>query len=120
MACADWLAEEAILAGFKNVQVIKNSVDPELWKTVGEGNVLRRPDSSLFVCRDLRDTNKVNDDARHLIAGIEHGRDAGGGWTFTRWELIDLSHFRVKLKAEFEGSNRDMYKPEAVVGAGPK
>ncbi len=35
---------------------------------------------------------------------------------FLHWELIDLSRFRVRLKAEFEGSNADMYRPEAVVG----
>ena len=39
---------------------------------------------------------------------------------FARWELIDLSEFRVRLKAEFEGSNADLYRPEAVVGAGAK
>ena len=39
---------------------------------------------------------------------------------FTKWELLDLANFRVKLKAEFEGSNADMYRPEAVVGKGPK
>ena len=39
---------------------------------------------------------------------------------FQHWELIDLANFRVKLKAEFAGSNADMYRPEAVVGTGPK
>jgi hypothetical protein len=29
--------------------------------------------------------------------------------------LVDLGHFRVRLKAEFQGSNHDMYRPEAVV-----
>jgi hypothetical protein len=31
------------------------------------------------------------------------------------WELVDLANFRVKLKAEFQASNRDLYKPEAVL-----
>ena len=71
-----------------------------------------------FYFEPKRETNKVNDDAHHLIVGIEHDRGENG-WKFLRWELIDLSRFEVKLKAEFEGSNHDMYRPEAVVGAGP-
>jgi hypothetical protein len=39
---------------------------------------------------------------------------------FTRWELIDLSKFRVRLKAEFEGSNADMYREDAVVAGSGK
>ncbi|MFL6515551.1 MAG: hypothetical protein ACJ8M1_11075 [Chthoniobacterales bacterium] len=68
-------------------------------------------------------TNKVRDDAVHLIAGIEHAAREDGRWRFTRWDLVDLSHFQVKLKAEFQGSNRDMYRPEAIVAtsaASPK
>lgn len=61
-------------------------------------------------------TNKVNRDAVHLVIGIEHDFAATG--RFLRWELIDLSRFKVRLKAEFEGSNRDFYREEAVVGRG--
>jgi len=35
-----------------------------------------------------------------------------------RCYLVDLSQFKVKLKAEFQGSNRDMYRPKAVVVSG--
>jgi hypothetical protein len=41
-------------------------------------------------------------------------------WKFTRWDLVDLSRFTVKLKAEFQGSNRDMYRPEAIVASSVK
>jgi hypothetical protein len=90
-------------------------LDPKLYAAGSKDSSFRT-----FYFEPKRDTNKVNDDARHLIVGIEHGRDESGGWTFTHWELVDISHFRVRLKAEFEGGNRDMYRPEAVVGAGPK
>lgn len=60
-------------------------------------------------------TNKVTDDAVHLILGFEHEPRKAGHWNFTRWDIVDLAHFKVKLKAEFQGSNRDMYRPEAVV-----
>ena len=60
-------------------------------------------------------TNKVRDDAVHLILGFEHEPRKAGHWNFTRWDVVDLAHFKVKLKAEFQGSNRDMYRAEAIV-----
>jgi hypothetical protein len=60
-------------------------------------------------------TNKVTDDAVHLIVGFEHAPKNGGRWNLMRWDLVDLAHFKVRLKAEFQGSNRDIYRPEAVV-----
>ncbi len=64
-------------------------------------------------------TNKVSDDAVHFIVGFEHEpREKNGAWKFTRWDLVDLARFKVKLKAEFQGSNRDMYRPEAIVATG--
>jgi hypothetical protein len=85
-------------------------------------------------------TNKVRDDAVHFVAGFEHeavaaslsrgasdatadtaterrGYNKDAKWKFTRWELVDLSQFKVKLKAEFQGSNRDLYRPEAIVAS---
>lgn len=60
-------------------------------------------------------TNKVRDDAVHLILGFEHEERDAGHWNFTRWNVVDLARFKVKLKAEFQGSNRDMYRPDAIV-----
>lgn len=63
-------------------------------------------------------TNKIRDDAVHFIVGFEHEpREKNGRWKFTHWDLVDLSHFKVKLKAEFQGSNRDMYRAEAIVAS---
>src|SRR6476661_9174514 len=59
-------------------------------------------------------TNKVREDAVHLLVGFEHEAKSAGRWNFTRWDLIDLSHFKVRLKAEFQGSNRDIYRPDAI------
>ena len=65
-------------------------------------------------------TNKVRDDAVHLVAGFEHEARTNGRWKFTRWDIVDLAQFKVKLKAEFQGSNRDIYRPEAVVATSAK
>jgi len=88
-------------------------LDPKLYAKGSRSSSFRT-----FYFEPKRETNKVTDDARHLIFGVEHERQPDGTVKFIRWELIDLSEFRVKLKAEFEGSNADMYRPDAVVGAG--
>jgi hypothetical protein len=90
-------------------------LDPKLFAAASKRSSLRT-----FYFEPKRGTNKVNDDAHHLIVGFSHEKSEAGGLQFTRWELIDLANFRVKLKAEFEGSNADLYRPEAVVGSGPK
>ncbi len=89
-------------------------LDPKLYATGSRHSSLRT-----FYFTPKRETNKVNDDAHHLIVGIEHEK-TGAEVKFTRWELIDLSKFRVRLKAEFEGSNADMYRDEAVVAGSGK
>ena len=79
-----------------------------------------------FYFEPKKSTNKVRDDAVHFVVGFEHApRETGLGspnatWKFTRWDLVDLSRFTVKLKAEFQGSNRDMYRPEAIVASSAK
>ena len=84
-------------------------LDPKLYAKGSRTSSLRT-----FYFTPRRETNKVNDDAHHLIVAFEHDRTADG-MMFTRWELVDISGFKVKLKAEFEGSNRDLYREEATV-----
>src|SRR4029450_4303992 len=89
-------------------------LDPKLY-AVGSRNSSFRT----FYFEPRKATNKVRDDAVHFIVGFEHERhEKNGRWKFTRWDLVDLSHFKVKLKAEFQGSNYDMYRAEAIVASG--
>jgi len=53
-------------------------------------------------------TLKITDDAVHLLLGIEHDGQSGQ-WTFGPWKLVDLSTLDVRLKAEFQASNADLY-----------
>jgi hypothetical protein len=87
-------------------------LDPKLYAASSRTSSFRT-----FYFEPKRETNKVTEDARHLIVAIAHERAPDETVRFLRWELIDLAEFRVRLKAEFEGSNADMYRPEAVVGA---
>lgn len=89
-------------------------LDPKLYAKGSRDGTFRT-----FYYEPKRSTNKVLDDAIHLCIGIEHSTGSDGARRFERWELIDLSGFRVRLKAEFEAGNRELYRPEAVVGRGP-
>jgi hypothetical protein len=62
-----------------------------------------------FYFEPKNETLKITDDAVHLLVGIEHdGKDPL--WTFTGWRLVDLSTLRVRLKAEFQASNAELYQ----------
>ena len=91
-------------------------LDPKLYASETRDSSFRA-----FYFEPKRATNKILDDAVHFIVGFEHQpREKDGTWRFTRWDLVDLFQFRVKLKAEFQGSNRDMYRPEAIVATSAK
>ncbi len=90
-------------------------LDPKLYEQTSRGSSLRT-----FYYEPKTETNKVLDDAHHLIVGFAHDGKKNGSWEFLSWELIDLSQFKVRLKAEFQGSNRDLYQDAAIVGSSGK
>jgi hypothetical protein len=91
-------------------------LDPKLYATGSRDSSFRA-----FYFEPRKATNKVRDDAVHFVVGFEHEtREKNGVWRFTRWDLVDLSRFTVNLKAEFQGSNRDMYRPQAIVASSAK
>ena len=86
-------------------------LDPKLHAAGSEDSTFRT-----FYFEPKVDTNKILDHAIHLIVGIAHsGRDDDGNWQFLRWNLVDLHNFEVRLKAEFQASNRNLYRPEAII-----
>lgn len=87
-------------------------LDPKL---VQEGSL----NSSLrtFYFTPRVETSKVLHDAHHLLVGIEHDGNTGK-WKYLRWHLVDLSRFKVHLKAEFQASNQDLYQPELIIHQG--
>jgi len=91
-------------------------LDPKLYVAGSRDSSFRA-----FYFEPKMNTNKVRDDAVHLVVGFEHPlREKNSAWQFTRWDLVDLAQFKVKLKAEFQGSNRDMYRAEAIVATSAK
>ncbi len=91
-------------------------LDPKLYIAGSQENSFR-----VFYFEPKMATNKVRDDAVHLVVGFEHEpREKNRTWRFTRWDLVDLAGFKVKLKAEFQGSNRDLYRSDAIVASSAK
>jgi hypothetical protein len=79
-------------------------LDPKLLEATSLHSTLRT-----FYFEPKHETLKINDHAIHLLCGIEHDGKQGA-WNFTRHHLIDLSTLRVRLKAEFQASNADLYQ----------
>jgi hypothetical protein len=84
-------------------------LDPKLFERGSRTSSLRT-----FYYEPKRETNKILDDAHHLTVGFEHDGEEGA-WKFLSWDLVDLAAFRVKLKVEFQASNRELYRPETIV-----
>jgi hypothetical protein len=114
-------ADKIQRSGYPDLRIVDSAsrrvfyLDPKLYAVGSRDSSFRT-----FYFEPKVATNKVRDDAVHLIAGFEHEPRKENQWKFTRWDLVDLSKFRVKLKAEFQGSNRDMYRPEAVIATSAK
>ncbi|MEP3214599.1 MAG: hypothetical protein ABJQ29_15480 [Luteolibacter sp.] len=101
-------------SGYPDLRIIDEKtadiyyLDPKLMERGSSASSLR---TFYFEPKDR--TLKILDDATHLLIGIEHdGND--GDWEFLGYRLVDLSKLKVRLKAEFQASNRDIY-PEASV-----
>ena len=90
-------------------------LDVKLFESKSRQSTLRT-----FYFEPKHETNKVLDDAHHFLLGFEHAGRVDGHWKFLGWELVDLSRFNVRLKLEFQGSNRDLYRPEAIISSSRK
>tara|TARA_R110002096_G_scaffold113697_1_gene246888 strand:- start:547 stop:1317 length:771 start_codon:yes stop_codon:yes gene_type:complete len=87
-------------------------LDPKLVKEGSLKSSLRT-----FYFTPKIETNKVLHDANHLLVGIEHDGNTGH-WKFLRWHLVDLTRFKVTLKAEFQSNNKEIYRPELILQSG--
>ena len=92
-------------SGYPDLRIVETAsqrvfyLDPKLYAAGSRDSSFRT-----FYFEPKITTNKVTDDAVHLLIGFEHAPKSGARWNFTRWDLVDLAHFKVRLKAEFQGS----------------
>jgi hypothetical protein len=86
-------------------------IDPKVYKQGSEGSSFRT-----FYFEPKRSTNKILDDASHLIVGVSHSGKQDGFWQLDTWKVVDLIDFKVRLKAEFQANNRQLYQENRVLG----
>ncbi len=97
-------------SGYPDLRIIDKEsgevfyLDPKLVEQGSAASTFRS-----FYFEPKSGTLKINDDAVHLLVGIEHDGKTGE-WTFSHWRLADLSKLRVRLKAEFQASNAELYR----------
>ena len=85
-------------------------IDPKVYKAGSETSSFRT-----FYFEPQRSTNKITEDASHLIVGVSHQGRMGDRWLLQSWRVVDLIDFKVRLKAEFQASNRDLYYAGAII-----
>ncbi|MDA7916579.1 hypothetical protein N9B94_05025 [Verrucomicrobia bacterium] len=85
-------------------------LDPKVFKATSKSSSFRT-----FYYEPKNETNKILEDAHHLIIGIAHEGKVDGLWHYRSWELVDVSELKVKLKAEFQSSNRELYGKEPLM-----
>lgn len=101
-------------SGYPDLRIVDSQsgqvfyLDPKLVETGSETSTFRT-----FYFEPKEETLKINDDAVHLLVGIEHDGKAQA-WTFTGWRLVDLSTLKVRLKAEFQASNAEIYRKSVL------
>lgn len=97
-------------SGYPDLRIIDEKskcvfyLDPKL---VEHGSVASTFRSFYFEPKN--ETLKITDDAVHLLLGIEHDGQQNA-WNFHGWRLVDLSTLQVRLKAEFQASNAELYQ----------
>ncbi|MGH8047855.1 MAG: hypothetical protein ACREKL_11465 [Chthoniobacterales bacterium] len=90
-------------------------LDPKLHEAGSRGSSLRT-----FYYEPRALTGKIQDDAMHMLVGVEHSGGDAQSLRLTQWELIDVSKLRVNLKAEFQAGNDRIYRSEMIVGRSAK
>ena len=85
-------------------------LDPKLFARGSKTTTLRT-----FYYEPKSATSKVQDDARHLLVGVQHNGGEGGQIRFEEWDLVDVSKIKVQLKAEFQAANKDLYRSDTIL-----
>lgn len=106
-------------SGYPDLRIVHEAsgrviyLDPKLYEEASRDSTLRT-----FYFTSDPGTIKIGDDAAHWLVGIRHD-GADGNWVFTGWDLVDLARLKVKLKAEFQASNRDLYSASMLLRSSP-
>lgn len=62
---------------------------------------------------------KIHSDARHLLIGWKVLEEEPKYWELKGWKIVELSNLKVKLKNEFNATNKELYDESIVLREGP-
>jgi hypothetical protein len=60
---------------------------------------------------------KINSDGHHLLIAWDLLEEDDKYWAVTGWKLCDLSKLPIKVKIEFNSSNRAIYQEDSILAA---
>jgi hypothetical protein len=85
-------------------------LDPKVY-----GHHQRHSSLRTFYYEPKPETSKIRFDAMHVLIGFEHDGAGVGKWQFSNWTLVDMSKVKVRLKLEFQTSNRELYQSKSIL-----
>lgn len=63
---------------------------------------------------------KIDADAHHILIAWDLEEEADKYWAVTGWKLCDLSKLHIKVKIEFNSSNRELYQEDSILATSNK
>lgn len=63
---------------------------------------------------------KINSNGRHLLISWDLREEANKYWDVIGWKLLDLSNLKLKIKIEFNSSNRELYQEDSILATSNK
>lgn len=100
-------------AGYPDMKII----GPDNRVTYLESKAVSKDWDSSFRSFYYSNGKKIESDGRHLLIAwkIEETRDKI--WSVTGWKLLDLANLKVKIKLEFNTSNKKMYTESSILSS---
>ncbi len=85
-------------------------LDPKVYHHKQASSSLRT-----FYYEPKSETSKIQYEAMHLLIGFAHDGGRVGKWRFLHWKMVDMSKVKVRLKMEFQTSNKEMYLKRNII-----
>lgn len=122
LSCARSRTKDGILpkSGYPDLRIVNEETGRVIYlvpKMVEQGSLSSSLRSFYFTPKG--GDGLVKEDAHHFLVGIEHNGKTGA-WKFRGWHLVDLANLKVRIKAEFQGSNKNLYQPDLIISRSQK
>lgn len=105
------------VAGYPNIEIERNGKTYYIEvKLAGISELNSSFRAFFYEPVERSSSSKITKDASHILVGFIHSNRE----RIVGFKIVDLSKVNVRLKAEFNTSNRELYKDQAIVRKYPK